>query len=132
MTETVTTQPLPYLESLEQVIVDVVAPAAIEIDQTGTFPRAALDALGAAGLLGLISSTEVGGQGQAHRAAALVVERLAQECASTAMVVCMHYAGTAVIETHGPLDVRKAIAAGRHLTTLAFSDAGSRSHFWAP
>src|SRR3954454_20691662 len=132
MTETATTQSPLYLEALEQVIVNVVAPAAVEIDQTGAFPRAALDALGAAGLLGLISASEVGGQGQAHRAAALVVERLARECASTAMVVCMHYAGTAVIEAHGPLDIRKAIAGGRHLTTLAFSEAGSRSHFWAP
>jgi alkylation response protein AidB-like acyl-CoA dehydrogenase len=37
-----------------------------------------------------------------------------------------------VIERHGPRDVREAIAAGRHLTTLAFSEQGSRSHFWAP
>lgn len=44
----------------------------------------------------------------------------------------MHYAATAVIEAHGPRDVREAIAAGRHLSTLAFSEAGSRSHFWAP
>ena len=129
---TASTQTTPYLESLEQIIVDVVAPNAVEIDQTGAFPRAALDALGAAGLLGLISAAEVGGLGQTHRAAALVVERLAQECASTAMVVCMHYAGTAVIEAYGPLDIRRAIAAGKHLTTLAFSEAGSRSHFWAP
>jgi alkylation response protein AidB-like acyl-CoA dehydrogenase len=48
------------------------------------------------------------------------------------MVVCMHYAATAVIEAHGPREIREAIAAGRHLTTLAFSEAGSRSHFWAP
>jgi alkylation response protein AidB-like acyl-CoA dehydrogenase len=48
------------------------------------------------------------------------------------MVLCMHYAGTAVIETHGPREVREAIAAGRHITTLAFSEAGSRSHFWVP
>jgi alkylation response protein AidB-like acyl-CoA dehydrogenase len=48
------------------------------------------------------------------------------------MVICMHYAGAAVIEGHGPRDVREAIAAGRHLTTLAFSEQGSRSHFWAP
>src|SRR5262245_12801033 len=122
----------PYLRALEQVIEDIVAPAAADIDQAGAFPRAGLDALGAAGLLGLISATEVGGQGQGHRAATLVVERLARDCASTAMVVCMHYAGTAVIEAHGPRDVREAIAAGRHLTTLAFSEAGSRSHFWAP
>ncbi len=132
MTEPATAPIVPYLVSLEQVIADVVAPAAVEIDQTGAFPRAALNALGAAGLLGLISAAEVGGQGQAHRAAALVVERLARECASTAMVVCMHYAGTAVIEAHGPRDIREAIAAGRHLTTLAFSEVGSRSHFWAP
>ena len=44
----------------------------------------------------------------------------------------MHYSATAVIEAHGPQDVREAIAAGHHLTTLAFSEAGSRSHFWAP
>ena len=48
------------------------------------------------------------------------------------MVVLMHYAAVAVLEAHGPRDVREAIAAGRHLTTLAFSEAGSRSHFWAP
>jgi alkylation response protein AidB-like acyl-CoA dehydrogenase len=132
VTETTTAQIPSYLAALEQVIADVVAPAAVEIDQNGTFPRAALDALGAAGLLGLISATEAGGLGQAHRAAALVIERLARECASTAMVLCMHYAGAAVIEAHGPRDTREAIAAGRHLTTLAFSEAGSRSHFWAP
>jgi alkylation response protein AidB-like acyl-CoA dehydrogenase len=44
----------------------------------------------------------------------------------------MHYAGTAVIEAHGDRAVREAIARGDHVTTLAFSEAGSRSHFWAP
>jgi alkylation response protein AidB-like acyl-CoA dehydrogenase len=28
--------------------------------------------------------------------------------------------------------VRRDVAKGRHLSTLAFSEAGSRSHFWAP
>ncbi len=32
---------------------------------------------------------------------------------------------------HGPLEIRKAIAAGKHLSTLAFSEHGSRSQFWA-
>lgn len=132
MTTDVSPATLAALDTLDWVIAEAVAPAAAEIDQTGAFPRQAIDALGAAGLLGLISAQEVGGQGQAHRAATLVVERLARECASTAMVVCMHYAGTAVIEAHGPREIREAIAAGRHLTTLAFSEAGSRSHFWAP
>ena len=121
-----------YLQALDQVINEVIAPAAVEIDQTGTYPQAGLTALGKAGLLGLISAKEVGGLGEAHRAATLVVEQIAKYCASTAMVVCMHYAATAVIEAYGPRDVREAIAAGTHVTTLAFSEAGSRSHFWAP
>ena len=132
MTDTTQTAEAPYLEKLDGVIAAVIAPAAVEVDQTGTFPRAGMDALGQAGLLGLISATEVGGLGQGHRAAALVVGRVAEACGSTAMVLCMHYAGTAVIEACGPREVREAIAAGRHLTTLAFSEAGSRSHFWAP
>jgi alkylation response protein AidB-like acyl-CoA dehydrogenase len=61
-----------------------------------------------------------------------VVERLARECASTAMVLCMHYSGALVLEKHGPEAVRRDVAAGRHLSTLAFSEAGSRSQFWAP
>jgi alkylation response protein AidB-like acyl-CoA dehydrogenase len=45
----------------------------------------------------------------------------------------MHYSGATVIEAlNGAQDVRESIAAGKHLTTLAFSEAGSRSHFWAP
>jgi isovaleryl-CoA dehydrogenase len=48
------------------------------------------------------------------------------------MVIMMHYAATCVIEVHGPEDVRRAIGGGRHLSTLALSEFGSRSHFWAP
>lgn len=121
-----------YQMALRSVIEDVVAPAAAEIDRSAAFPRAAVDALGNAGLLGLISAPETGGMGLGLRAATDVVEQLARECASTAMVVCMHYAAAAVIEAHGARDVRVAAATGRALATLAFSEAGSRSHFWAP
>ena len=124
--------PTSHLDALAPVIADVVAPAAAEIDRTGAYPRAALDALGAAGLLGLLSAPDVGGMGLGHRAAAEVVEQLAGSCASTAMVVTMHYAAAAVLEANGPKNVRQDIAAGTLVTTLAFSEAGSRSHFWAP
>src|SRR5258708_14579659 len=90
-----TIQNRSYLDTLEPIAVDVVAPAAAEIDAKGEYPRAALNALGQAGLLGLVSAADVGGLGLGHRAAALVVERLGRECASTAMVVCMQYAATA-------------------------------------
>lgn len=120
------------LRAVDEIIEGTVEPAAADVDRTGAFPRAALDAFGRAGLLGLISSREVGGLGETHRAAAQTVERVASACASTAMVLCMHYSAAAVIEAHGARSVREAVARGEHVTTLAFSEKGSRSHFWAP
>jgi len=121
-----------YLAALAPVLTDVIGPAAPVIDRTGAYPRAALDALGRAGLLGLISAPEVGGSGEGHRAATAVVQAVAEHCGSTAMVLMMHYSATAVIEAHGPVEVRERIAAGEYVTTLAVSEAGSRSMFWAP
>jgi alkylation response protein AidB-like acyl-CoA dehydrogenase len=121
-----------HTASLSSVIEETVAPNAAEIDKAGTFPRANVEALGKQGLLGLISADEVGGRGADMAAAADVIERLSGVCGSTAMVTLMHYAATALIEAHGGDDIRRAIANDGHLTTLAFSEAGSRSHFWAP
>lgn len=117
-------------EKLESVAA-IAATHAAEVDR-GAFPSQALDAARSAGLLGLVSATEVGGRGEGLAEASIVVERLARECASTAMVVCMHYCAAAVIEKYGATVTRKAIASGDHLSTLAFSEVGSRSHFWAP
>ena len=122
----------PLQQQLDSIATEVVAPQAAAVDREGTFPKAAVDRLAADGLLGLISAREVGGMGRTPGLAALVVERLARECGSTAMVLTMHYAGTTVVEKHAPLEARRAIASGRHLSTLAFSESGSRSHFWAP
>src|SRR5947207_3016095 len=121
-----------FLDVLEELIDAVIEPAAADVDASGTFPRAAMTDLGKKGLLGLTSATDVGGMGLGLADAALVVRRIAASCGSTAMVLCMHYCATAAIEAHGPEDTRRAIAAGTHLSTLAFSEAGSRSHFWAP
>lgn len=121
-----------YLSTLEPILTRVVATHADDVDRNARFPREAVDALAQAGLLGLVSATDVGGLGLGHRAAAEVVRRLAQHCASTALVVCMHYAAAAVIEQHGDTATRRAVATGRALATLAFSEAGSRSQFWAP
>ena len=121
-----------FTSVLEKICTDVVAPDAATVDRQSAFPERGVNALAAAGLLGAVSAPEVGGLGLGFRGAATVVGRLAQECGSTAMVVCMHYCGTAVLEALGSRDVRQAAASGAHLSTLAFSEAGSRSHFWAP
>ena len=121
-----------FLDVLEEIITSVIAPQAHETDASAKFPREAVDALGAQGLLGLTSSVEVGGMGLGLAEAAQVVRSIAAACGSTAMVVCMHYCATTVIEQFGNDETRRAIASGNHLSTLAFSESGSRSHFWAP
>ncbi|MBI3902509.1 MAG: acyl-CoA/acyl-ACP dehydrogenase [Nitrosomonadales bacterium] len=123
---------MTYLATLDTIINDTITPAAIAIDRDALFPRLAIRALGQAGLLGLTSATEMGGMGLGLAEAVQVIERIAMVCPSTAMVVTMHYCGTAVIEKFGDEATRRDIAAGRHLTTLAWSEAGSRSHFWVP
>ncbi|MGY0633417.1 acyl-CoA dehydrogenase family protein [Luteimonas sp. A478] len=121
-----------WRDVLEPIVTDVILPRAAEIDREARFPREAITALGQSGLLGLISTKDVGGMGLGLDEATQVVERIARDCPATAMVVTMHYAGTTLVEKHGAEDVRREIAAGRHLTTLAWSESGSRSHFWAP
>lgn len=121
-----------FIDFLEETIATIVDPAAADVDRNGTFPRAAVAALGRGGLLGLTSAAEVGGMGLGLGEASQVVRRLAASCGSTAMVVCMHYCATSVIEQYGAPEIRRAIAGGVHLSTLAFSETGSRSHFWAP
>ncbi|MFT3957188.1 MAG: acyl-CoA dehydrogenase family protein [Piscinibacter sp.] len=120
------------LDALDRIVTETLEPLALRTDQEARFPREVITALGQAGLLGLVSAPSVGGAGGGLKEAAQVVGRIAQSCPSTAMVVCMHYCAVAVIESFGAETVRREVAAGRHLSTLAFSEAESRSHFWAP
>jgi isovaleryl-CoA dehydrogenase len=121
-----------YLDVLRRVIDEVVAPGAASVDADGAFPRAQLDALGAAGILALTAPASCGGGGAGLREAAVVVRELGSVCGSTAMVVAMHYSAVAGLVAAEDKDTLVAIAGGTHLSTLAFSEAGSRSHFWAP
>ncbi|MGH8527838.1 MAG: acyl-CoA dehydrogenase family protein, partial [Gammaproteobacteria bacterium] len=115
---------------------EVAASNAADVDARGRFPTESMRALAEAGLYGLCLSKDVGGKGEGMRAFAGVVEELAGACGSTAMVYVMHVAAAQAINTSSTLagrdSILRDIAAGKHLTTLAFSEAGSRSQFWAP
>jgi len=80
--------------------------------------------------------SEMGGSALGPRTLAAVIATLAEADASAAMVYLMHMSATATIAAARPgatvAQTLKDISAGKHLTTLAFSEAGSRSHFWAP
>jgi alkylation response protein AidB-like acyl-CoA dehydrogenase len=118
---------LVHPDSLARVVAAAAADA--EAVDGGRFPEAAVAALRAEGLLGLLSSPEVGGLGGSLADAFTVVHALSSVCGSAGMVACMHYCGAAVIEKAGDRATREALARGAHLSTLAFSEAGSRSHF---
>lgn len=113
---------------------EVVAPQADTIDRTSVFPRAALDAMGKAGLLGLTVPKEYGGMGEGLPVAVAVLDEIAQRCASTAMVYLMHLCAVACYNAAPGVGGPQlgASARGEHVGTLAWSEKGSRSHFWAP
>jgi len=114
----------------------VLAPAARQNDKEGRFSSEAVDALGQGGLLALMLPTVFGGLGLGPRTFSAVTVLLAEADASVAMVYLMHVAAAATIVAARPCtavaQTLQEIAAGRHLSTLAFSEAGSRSHFWSP
>jgi len=116
----------------------VLAPSAGQNDKAGRFSTEAVESLGGAGLLGLMLPMDVGGSGLGPRTFASVAATLAEADASVAMVYLMHILGTATIAAapsgaaQAVTPILQQIGAGRHLSTLAFSETGSRSHFWAP
>lgn len=120
------------LAKLDIICNETIAVNATEVDKDGCFPRENITALGQAGILGLISAVELGGMGLGLDSAIKVSKCIARACPSTGMIVTMHFCGSAILEEHGAIEVRRDIAQGSHLTTLAFSEFGSRSHFWSP
>ena len=107
-----------------------------DVDAKARFPSESMQALADAGLWGLCLPTSVGGKGQGIRVFASCVEELATSCPSTAMIFVMHVTASQAIAASKTLrdrdEILRSVAEGKHLTTLALSEKGSRSHFWAP
>ena len=124
------------LSKAKEIADRVLAPAARQNDKEGRFSSEAVEALGRAGLLGVMLPVEVGGSGLGPGTFANVTATLAEADASVAMVYLMHKCAAATIvaarQGASVAQILQDIAAGRHLSTLAFSEAGSRSHFWTP
>jgi alkylation response protein AidB-like acyl-CoA dehydrogenase len=124
------------LSKAKEIADRVLAPDARQTDQEGRFSTKAVDGLGQVGFLGLTLPTQFGGLGLGPRTFAAVTATLAEADASVAMVYLMHICAAGAIAAARPgaavAPILKEIATGRHLSTLAFSESGSRSHFWTP
>jgi alkylation response protein AidB-like acyl-CoA dehydrogenase len=97
---------------------------AVQVDADAKWPQASLQAISEAGLLAT--------KDLSMRQFADTTRRFAQSCTSTAMIYLMHVCAAKVIEAGPNATLAQQIAADKALTTLAFSEKGSRSHFWAP
>lgn len=125
-----------HLTAASEITKAILSRYASEVDAKARFPAEGVSALQKARLTGLCIDATLGGLGQGPRTFAGVAEELATACGSTAMVFVMHVSAQQAIASSKTLASRDAvlrdIAQGKHLTTLAFSERGSRSHFWAP
>jgi len=101
------------LQSLARRIArDVVAPRAAEIDRTEAYPWATVEALTAAGLMGMTIPTAFGGQGLGVLEAVLVVEELARVCGVTGRIAVEGNLGAVgAIMAYGT-EAQKKLAAG--------------------
>src|SRR6478609_3866561 len=120
----------------ESVASAVLAHHAADVDSSGRWPAESMAALSEVGLLGLTVPADLGGAGAGPPTFVAVTTALAEHSASTAMIYLMHVCATQAVAQSPSFALREAvlgeIAAGRHLSTLAVSEKGSRSHFWAP
>jgi alkylation response protein AidB-like acyl-CoA dehydrogenase len=125
-----------WVDVAESVASVTLARHADDVDQRARWPVEGVTALGETGLLALTLPVDFGGAAQGPGVFASVTRILAERCASTAMIYLMHVCATQVLAAAREFSQResvlRSIAAGRHLSTLAFSEKGSRSHFWAP
>ena len=121
---------------LPSVPVEDIASFAADVDESARFPTESVEALRRDGLLGLGVGPDHGGPGGGPVDVVLAIEQVAGACASTGMVYAMHVAATQTLlagTSDGGVKAQTArmIAAGEHVSTLAYSERGSRSHFWA-
>ena len=124
-----------WITKAETAAREVLSTHAHNVDTQSRWPEESLAALGASGLLGLTIPSRLGGAGEGPQTFATVTRILAENCASTAMIYLMHTCGIQVIAS-SESELRETVlqdaANGRHLSTLSFSEKGSRSNFWAP
>ena len=106
---------------------------AAEVDREGRFPENAVGALRGSGLLRLTLPTTAGGLGGTPADFLGLTRAIASRCASASDDLPDARLRRAGRPRGGAGDdTLRALADGSNLSTLAFSEQGSRSHFWAP
>src|SRR5262245_60741140 len=86
----------PWEAAARALAQEVLALHADDVDRQPRWPAESLAALAQSGLLGLTVPASLGGAGEGPHTVAAVTCRLAEACASTAMIYLMHLCATQV------------------------------------
>ena len=128
---------MPDLQALlatnEKLSRELLGPRGDEVDQARQFPRTTLRRWERLVCLACLRRWNLAARARRSRNVAGVGVQ-SQHCASTAMITLMHFCATVVIAAKGSDALKERIlpaaASGGHLSTLAFSEAGSGGHFY--
>jgi acyl-CoA dehydrogenase len=116
------------IERAERVADDVVATNADAVDRDARFPKEAVDALRAEGLLSVLVPRELGGESATVGDVAAVVTVLSRACASTGMIYAMHQIQVACLVRHGDApairEYLRELAANHWLLASATTEMG--------
>ena len=110
---------------------DVAAPNAADVDAKARFPRETIDALKRAGVLSAPVPLALGGAGCTMRQLAQLCSTLSGACASSGMVLAMHYIQVACIARHGSQSeffqayMREELVREQHLLASMTSEVGT-------
>jgi alkylation response protein AidB-like acyl-CoA dehydrogenase len=126
---------VPLVESVRGVAREQIAPLAAQVDRDRAFPESSMRALAECGALGLLVPEASGGAGGGLAELVTACEAVGGACASSGMVFLMHSVTAATIAVGGgerAAEYLAAMATGRKIGTLAFSERGTGAHFYAP
>ena len=88
------------VETVRRIAVEVAGPAAENVDREARFPAETFDALKKARILSANVPVELGGAGATNVELERMCEALGQRCASSAMILAMHFGQVAAICRH--------------------------------
>jgi alkylation response protein AidB-like acyl-CoA dehydrogenase len=104
------------------------------VDREGVFPTEGVKLIAKAGLTGLTVPKEKGGSGGNIKTAALVIEELAQGCASCATCYAMHMSSmplvAALARDEQVEQFLVPMVRGERLNSVAMSEPGSGNRLW--
>lgn len=125
-----TSEQISFKESIEQFAIDVVAPRAAAIDESGIFPKGILKAAAGQGLLGVTIPRAAGGAGRDYLSYVLAVEAVARVSATVAVSLVVTNSLVAELIAHAASNALHAewlrrLASGEAIGAFALSEPGA-------